>query len=499
MTKFLMIQGTSSNAGKSSLVAAFCRILSDRGYRVAPLKAQNMSSNLYITKDGLEMAKAQAIQAIASRTEPTPYMNPILLKPMGDYISRVVLLGKTYRDMHAKFYYSRFVMQKGITYVKKAVEELSKNYDIVVIEGAGSPAEINIEDYDIANMKLAEMLNAPVLIVADIERGGCFASIVGTMQLLKPKHRKLVRGFIINKFRGDKSILDPAIAHVEKVTKKPVLAVVPFVDDMSLPNEDSLGIEVGRPNHDLINIAVIKYPNAVNITDFEPLLLSSNSVNTFYVTTSNKLSDADLVLLPSSRNLLHDLEWMKEKRIADGLRSLRRKNTPVIGICEGFAMMGKQIHTDHKKIDGLGLLDTKVYSDRKLEGAVNLKVASRKPLVYTNGKMINAYLREHYRVVNGKNALPLFHILKLNDKERKFAEGSISRDGLALGCSVYSLFDTPAIRDSVIEYLSKKKKIRVEMHGMGASSFWDQQIQRFSDIVKNNTDMRYVMKLVGVS
>lgn len=499
MTKFLMIQGTSSNAGKSSLVAAFCRILSDRGYEVAPLKAQNMSSNLYITKDGLEMAKAQAIQAIASRTEPTPYMNPILLKPMGDYVSRVVLLGKTYRDMHAKFYYSRFVMQKGITYVKKAVEELSKSYDIVVIEGAGSPAEINIEDYDIANMKLAEMLNAPVLIVADIERGGCFASIVGTMQLLKPKHRKLVRGFIINKFRGDKSILDPAIAHVEKVTKKPVLAVVPFVDDMSLPNEDSLGIEVGRPKNDLINIAVIKYPNTVNITDFEPLLLSSDSVNTYYVTSSNKLSDADLALLPSSRNLLHDLEWMKEKKIADGLRSLRRKNIPVIGICEGFAMMGKQIRTDHKKIDGLGLLDTKVYSDRKLEGPVNLKVASRKPLVYTNGKMINAYLREHYRVVNGKNALPLFHILKLNDKERKFAEGSISRDGLALGCSVYSLFDTPAIRDSVIEYLSKKKKIRVEMHGMGASSFWNQQIQRFSDIVKNNTDMRYVMKLVGVS
>ena len=498
MTKFLMIQGTSSNAGKSSLVAAFCRILSDKGYRVAPLKAQNMSSNLYITKDGLEMAKAQAIQAIASRTEPTPYMNPILLKPMGDYVSRVVLLGKTYRDMHAKFYYSRFVMQKGITYVKKAVEKLSENYDVVVIEGAGSPAEINIEDYDIANMKLAEMLNAPVLIVADIERGGCFASIVGTMDLLKPKHRKLVKGFIINKFRGDKSILDPAIAHVEKVTKKPVLAVVPFVDDMSLPNEDSLGIEVGRPKNDLINIAVIKYPNAVNITDFEPLLLSSDSVNTYYVTSSNKLSDADLVLLPSSRNLLHDLKWMKEKKIADDLKSLRRKNIPVIGICEGFAMMGKQIHTDHKKIDGLGLLDAKVYSGRKLEGSVNLKVASRKPIVYTNGKMMNAYLREHYRVVNGKNALPLFHILKLNDKERKFAEGSISRDGFALGCSVYALFDTPAIRNSVIEYLSKKKKIRVKMHGMDASRFWDQQIQRFSEIVKNNTEMEYVMKLVGV-
>ena len=203
MTKLLMVQGTSSNAGKSSLVAALCRIFSDEGYKVAPLKAQNMSSNLYITKDGLEMAKAQAIQAIAARTEPSVYMNPILLKPMGDYVSRVVLLGKMYRDMHAKYYYSKFVMKQGVKYVKQAFRKLASKYDIIVIEGAGSPAEINLAEYDLANMKLAEMLNAPVVIVADIDRGGCFASMVGTLQLLKQKHRSLVKGFVINKFRGD--------------------------------------------------------------------------------------------------------------------------------------------------------------------------------------------------------------------------------------------------------------------------------------------------------
>lgn len=495
MTKFLMVQGTSSDAGKSSLVAALCRILSDKGYRVAPLKAQNMSSNLYITKDGLEMAKAQAIQAIAARTEPSVYMNPILLKPMGDYVSRVVLQGKVYRDMHAKYYYNNFAIQRGMQYVKNAIKKLSK-YDVVVIEGAGSPAEINIMDHDIANMRIAEMLNAPVLIVADIERGGCFSSIVGTMELLKPMQRKLVKGFIINKFRGDKALLEPAIASVKKITGKPILGIVPFIDDMLLPNEDSLGVDVGRSKHGLINIAVIKYPNAINITDFDPLSQSSDALNTYYVTSVAQLSDADLILLPPSRNLSADLGWMKEKGIADSIRSLRAK-IPVIGICEGFVMMGKQIQNANR-INGLGLINTTVYADRKLAGTVSLKIASRKAIVSANGKALNAYLRGNYRVVNGKNAYPLFHVLKLNGKRKRFAEGAISSDGLAFGCCVYGLFDTPLIRNSLIGYLARKKKIRVMTHSMDATTFWDNRIQRFSDTVKNNIDMTRIMNLVGL-
>jgi len=496
MVKFLMIQGTSSNAGKSSLVAAFCRILSDAGYSVAPFKAQNMSSNLYIMEDGREMAKAQAIQAIAARTEPDPCMNPILLKPMGDYVSRVVLLGKTYRDMHAKYYYSKFVLKRGLQSVKKAIEKLSK-YDVVVIEGAGSPAEINVADYDIANMKLAEMLDAPVLIVADIERGGCFASIVGTMQLLKPKHRKLVKGFIINKFRGYETILEPAIESVEMITKKPVIGVIPFIDNILLPNEDSLGIDLGALKHKMINVAIIRYPNAVNIADFEPLLSSSHSLNAYYITATNKLSNADLVLLPSSRNIHDDLKWLKENKISDSIRSLRKKNVPIIGICEGFVMLGKRIQLNGKIIDGLGLIDTTVYSGRKIEGPVNLKVATKKSIVYTDGKIMHAYLREHYRIVNGKNASPLFHIMKFNGKKCKFVEGSISKDGLVLGCSLYSLFDTPIMRGRVIEYLASKKGIKVRMHGMDATEFYDEQIRKFSKVVKNNTNMKKIMELVG--
>lgn len=237
--RLLMVQGTSSGAGKSVMVAGLCRLYADRGYKVAPFKSQNMSSKLYITKGGGKMAQAQAVQAVASKKEPDPRMNPILLKPLGDYRSEVIVNGRFHSEMHARDYYEKFAVKHGLPLALKALEELRRENDLVIIEGAGSPAEINIAKYDIANMLLAEKAKAPVVIVADIERGGCFASIVGTMQLLKPGHRALVRGFLINKFRGDKSLLEPAIREVQRITKKRVLGVVPKID-FDLPEEDSL-------------------------------------------------------------------------------------------------------------------------------------------------------------------------------------------------------------------------------------------------------------------
>ena len=235
-----MIQGTSSGSGKSTLVTAFCRIFSDKGFRVSPFKAQNMSSNTYIIADTLlEISQTQALQAFASRKQPDIRMNPILLKPLGDYRSRVILNGRFYSDMHARDYYDNFILQKGFMNVLESLQSLRKENDLVIIEGAGSPAEINISKYDIANMLLAERIRTPVLITADIERGGCFASIVGTMRLLKKIHRDLVQGFIINKFQGDESLLIPAIKSVEKITKKRILGIIPRVN-FSLPAEDSL-------------------------------------------------------------------------------------------------------------------------------------------------------------------------------------------------------------------------------------------------------------------
>lgn len=239
LAKLLMVQGTSSGAGKSTIAIGLCRLFSDAGYRVAPFKAQNMSSNFYATPEGGKIAQVQAIQAVAARQKPDPRMNPILLKPLGEYRSVVFLNGRFYSEMHAKEYYEKFVLQQGFLTALKALESLRKENDVVVIEGAGSPSEINIAKYDIANMLLAQKVGAPVLIVSDIERGGCFASIVGTMQLLQPAHRKLVRGFLINKFRGDITLLAPAIKEVQKMTKKRVLGVIPKID-FNLPEEDSL-------------------------------------------------------------------------------------------------------------------------------------------------------------------------------------------------------------------------------------------------------------------
>ena len=244
--KLIMIQGTSSGAGKSTIAIGLCRLFSDRGYKVAPFKAQNMSSNFFTTLAGSKMALVQAIQAVAARKEPDPRMNPILLKPLGEYRSMVFLNGRFYSEMYAREYYEKFVIQQGFTMVLKALDSLRSENDIIVIEGAGSPSEINIAKYDIANMLLAQEVAAPVIIVADIERGGCFASIVGTAQLLKPLHRALVKGFLINKFRGDVTLLAPAIKEVQKMTKKRILGIIPKIE-FNLPEEDSLvGSVVGK-------------------------------------------------------------------------------------------------------------------------------------------------------------------------------------------------------------------------------------------------------------
>src|SRR5919199_1987945 len=254
--KLIMGQGTTSGAGKSTIVVGLCRLFSDRGYNVAPFKAQNMSSSFFTTSSGSKMALVQAIQAVAARKEPDPGMNPILLKPLGEYRSIVFLNGKFYSEMHAKEYYEKFVLKHGLPHVLKALNCLRHENDVVVIEGAGSPSEINIAKYDIANMLLAEKVSAPVIIVADIERGGCFASIVGTMLLLSPTHKRLVAGFLINKFRGDITLLTPAIKEIQKMTKKRIIGVIPKIEH-DLPEEDSL---VGRNDSNSDDISRLGLP-----------------------------------------------------------------------------------------------------------------------------------------------------------------------------------------------------------------------------------------------
>ncbi len=281
-----MIQGTSSGAGKSIIVTALCRILADEGYKVAPFKSQNMSSRLYNIDDGNGgvIALAQALQAFAARVRPSVYMNPILLKPLGNYMSKVIVLGKEYKVMYAKEYYERFALNKGLSIAINAFKELASNNDIVVIEGAGSPAEINISKYDIANMRLAERINAPVLIVSDIERGGCFASMLGTLNLLKRHERELVKGFIINKFRGDMSILDTAISKFKHIAKKDVIGVIPYIDDLKIPEEDSLGSNSNEPFNidilvlnDMLNKLSDIIKRSIDMDMIKELIVASNT------------------------------------------------------------------------------------------------------------------------------------------------------------------------------------------------------------------------------
>ncbi len=277
--KSLMIQGTSSGSGKTTLVAALCRIFADKGFSVAPFKSQNMSNYAYKTKD-FEISRAQAIQAIAARCEITPNLNPILLKPLGNYYSNVYLNGKMFKKIHATEYYQKFVQTQGLSIATKSLKYLQKNYDLVILEGAGSPAEINLEKYDIANMKMAEIANSSVLLITDIDRGGSFASIVGTMSLLDKRYQKLIKGFVINKFRGDINILKPGFKKIKEITKRSVLGVIPMID-IDLPEEDSLSgkaknITWNKKNLDKIESEIDKISKLVNsnlnITEIERMI-----------------------------------------------------------------------------------------------------------------------------------------------------------------------------------------------------------------------------------
>ena len=277
--KSLMIQGTSSGSGKTTLVASLCRIFADKGFSVAPFKSQNMSNYAYKTKD-FEISRAQAIQAIAARCEITPHLNPILLKPLGNYYSDVYLNGKMFKKMHATEYYKKFVQTQGLSIATKSLKYLQKNYDLVILEGAGSPAEINLEKYDIANMKMAEISNSSVLLITDIDRGGSFASIVGTMSLLDKRYQKLIKGFVINKFRGDINILKPGFKKIKEITKRSVLGVIPMID-IDLPEEDSLSgkaknITWNKKNLDKIENEIDKISKLVNsnlnITEIERMI-----------------------------------------------------------------------------------------------------------------------------------------------------------------------------------------------------------------------------------
>lgn len=359
MSKVLMVQGTMSNAGKSMLVAGLCRIFLQDGYRVAPFKSQNMALNSFVTREGLEMGRAQVMQAEAAGIEPQVCMNPILLKPTNDMGSQVIVNGISIGDMPAKEYFQ--YKTKLIPEIKMAFQKLEELADIIVIEGAGSPAEINLKQNDIVNMGMAAMVDAPVLLVGDIDRGGVFAQLLGTLMLLEEEERKRVKGLIINKFRGDKSILDSGIRMLEEKGKIMVRGVIPYMN-VKLEEEDSLTEKFEYRKAGLIDLAVIRYPRISNFTDFDVFEQLKN-VSVRYVTTVSELREPDLIFLPGSKNTMSDLKWMRQNGLEEMI--LQRAGTvPVFGICGGYQMLGMMIEDplfveEGGSMKGMGLLPVK--------------------------------------------------------------------------------------------------------------------------------------------
>lgn len=347
MPKVIMVQGTMSSAGKSLVVAGLCRIFKQDGYRVAPFKSQNMALNSFITKDGAEMGRAQVMQAEAAGIEPDVCMNPILLKPTNDSGSQVIVNGQVLGNMAAKDYFT--YKPKLLPAIREAFRKLSEKADIIVIEGAGSPAEINLRENDIVNMGMAELVDAPVLLVGDIDRGGVFAQLLGTLMLLTDAERDRVKGLIINKFRGDKSILDPGIIMLEERGQIPVCGVLPYMK-LSLDDEDSLTTRFTRKGNGTVTIAVVRLPRISNISDFT-VFEQIDDVNLIYVNQPKELEQADMVILPGSKNTIGDLKWLRQSGMEAAIKRFAIDN-PVFGICGGYQMLGMQIDDPEQTEEG---------------------------------------------------------------------------------------------------------------------------------------------------
>ena len=362
--KSLMVVGTTSHAGKSLLTTAICRIAARRGWRVAPFKGQNMALNAYVTASGGEIGHAQAVQAWAAGTQPTIEMNPILLKPQGDMTSQVILKGKAVGKVGAADYYEQY-FDIGWQAIQESLQHLSTEFDLIVCEGAGSPAEINLKHRDLTNMRVAKHLNAPTILVVDIERGGAFAHVVGTLALLEPDERALIRGIVINKFRGMRSILQPGIEWLENYTGIPVIGVIPWLEQV-FPAEDSLDLFERKKSafQGDLNISVLRLPRIANFTDFDPLE-SEPTVSLKYIHPKQELGHPDAVIIPGTKTTIADLLLLQKSGMAEAIQNYAASGGTVLGICGGYQMMGHyltdpdRLESEHLKCDGLGLLPIK--------------------------------------------------------------------------------------------------------------------------------------------
>lgn len=494
--KVIMIQGTMSNVGKSVITTGLCRILKEDGYAVAPFKSQNMSLNSFVTVEGLEMGRAQVVQAEACGLCPDVRMNPILLKPSSETGCQVIVHGEIFEESSALNYRNRKKVLKKE--VMKAFSSLSEEFDVIVIEGAGSPAEINLNQDDFVNMGLAHMVDAPVILVGDIDRGGIFATLYGTINILPQEDKIRVKGVIINKFRGDMALLQDGLRQLEELISRPVLGVVPFLK-LDIEEEDSQGLlssPVGE--NTLIEIAVIQYPRMSNFTDFEPLSFYS-WISLRYITQKEDLTKVDCILLPGSKNTIADLKWLREQKLDIELKKAKEKDVPIMGICGGYQMMGRVVVDEFQmeeggEVEGLCWFPffTKM-SNKKTRTQVKGTVLPHKglfsPLAHATFTGYEIHVGESVSEVP-------FHFSQLEVGEKQTKNDGLVQEGL-LGTYVHGIFEEGDFCRQFLEILLKKKGIldkKVECNPY--SHYKNQQYDQLAEALREALDMEYIYKLL---
>ncbi len=484
MAKSIMIQGTMSNAGKSLLCAGLCRIFRQDGYRVAPFKSQNMALNSFITADGGEMGRAQVVQAEAAGIPPDVRMNPILLKPTTDVGSQVIVNGKVLGNIRAKDYYKR--KMEFVPDIMEAYRSLEEEFDVIVLEGAGSPAEINLKQDDIVNMGMAKLADAPVLLVGDIDRGGVFAQLYGTVALLEPDERARIKGTIVNKFRGDVSILEPGIKQLEDLCGVPVAGVVPYLH-VDIDDEDSLTERFHTSSQrKLIDMAVIRLPRISNFTDFSPFERYEN-VSLRYVGKTEDLKDPDLIILPGTKSTIADLLWLRQSGLEASILKAASAGVPVFGVCGGFQMLGKRIADPNgveaagvTEIAGMGLLDTEtVFYGEKVQ---------------TQTKGVLSGISGIFRGLNG---------LEYEGYEIHMGRGGekgapVVDKGSVYGSYVHGIFDKGGICDEILRALCDRRGVDFAALGsFDANEYKERQYDLLADGVRSGLNMDFVYKVLN--
>ena len=504
MAKKIMFQGTSSNVGKSILCTALCRILYRKGFKTVPFKAQNMALNSYVTKWGDEIGRAQVAQAEAAGIDPIVQMNPVLLKPTGNQSSQVVLMGKPVGVFSAKEYHTQYSLT-ALDKVKESLAFLDNHFEMIVIEGAGSPAEVNLKANDIVNMRIAKMTQAPVFLIADIDRGGAIASIVGTLELLEPEERDLIKGIVINKFRGDIKLLEPALTFIEEKTGKKVVGVIPAIENLDIDEEDSVALENKKyEGTKEIQIAVLQTPKISNFTDFDALNYEPD-VSVRFVGPGDLLGAPDLIILPGSKNTLSDLKYLQETGFADEIKSLAVKGTPIIGVCGGNQMLGTTIYDPHhmegdiEESTGLGLVQsTTTMKDKKTTHQVTFDVENLNFLngVYSGKNLVGYEIHMGDTTPNDASVQRCFNITSRSEQSVDVVDGFIDGTHRIMGTYVHGVFDNDEFRRFIINQLrlangldEKPVLIRFFKHKNDAYN-------RLADIVEEHLDMDYIMSVL---